>query len=56
MEVSRIVNELIGQTDWQPGNGLAFVLSGNGHREANAFKVGSSLRPAELRIKYVVTP
>ena len=55
-DLSAIVQQIIGEPDWSPGNSLAFIVTGTGRREANSFESGSGRIPAQLHVEYTVTP
>ncbi|MEH6824771.1 MAG: PilC/PilY family type IV pilus protein [Motiliproteus sp.] len=43
-DISAIINTIIANTDWAPGNSLSLIISGSGQRIAHAFD-GSNLAP-----------
>ena len=47
--IAPIIEEIVGQGGWQPGNAIAFIFTGTGARAANNFDSG---KPASLFLKY----
>jgi hypothetical protein len=41
-DLAGLIQEVIGRDDWQPGNSIAFVISGTGKRIAMVFRNGES--------------
>ncbi len=51
-DLSHIVQEIVDQNTWTPGNALSFILKGSsGTREAESYESGAHLAP-KLRITY----
>lgn len=50
-DLSNVVQEIIDRSGWASGNGMAFIISGSGIREAWSFDSNPDLAPA-LTIKY----
>jgi len=49
--ITDIIDEIIQQGTWNPGNSMSFIISGSGKRVAEAFDKSSST-PAQLIIEY----
>ncbi|MEN8184474.1 MAG: MopE-related protein, partial [Myxococcota bacterium] len=50
-ELTTLVQEIVDRPGWSPGNAMAVVISGSGHRTAEAYD-GSSSRAAVLEVDY----
>ena len=50
-DISALVQEIIGQNDWLPGNAIAFIISGAGERVAESFN-GKPEAAAQLFITF----
>lgn len=48
-----IVQEIVGQTDWQPYHAMTFIIAGSGERTAESYE-GNDTRAAELTISYTM--
>jgi sugar lactone lactonase YvrE len=44
-DLSAIVNEIVGRSDWSSGNALAFIITGTGKRTADSYEGGVSNAP-----------
>ncbi len=54
-DLSQIVQEVIGQPDWQSNQSMSFIITGSGLRLAKAFEKASAWAP-ELVIEYQIPP
>jgi hypothetical protein len=52
-DISAIISEITGRTDWASGNDLALIFSGTGPRTAEAFESGAATAPL-LYVEYVI--
>lgn len=51
-DLTTIVQELVNAEEWQEGNSMAFILTGNGTRTAESFDGKSDLAPL-LKVKFI---
>ena len=51
-ELKSIVQEIVSQGGWAPGNAIAFIVTGTGHRTAEPFQSGSNTIWPLLHIEY----
>ncbi|NVJ62264.1 MAG: hypothetical protein HWE27_17890 [Gammaproteobacteria bacterium] len=51
-DLSDIVQSIVNRNDWQPGNNMVFIFTGNGRRTAESYD-GSSSRAARLVVEYL---
>jgi hypothetical protein len=50
-DLSAVVNEVVSRPGWASGNALAFIVTGTGHRTADAYDGGSAVAPL-LHVEY----
>lgn len=50
-DLSALVQEVVSRPGWASGNALAFIVSGTGHRTADAYDGGSAVAPL-LHVEY----
>jgi K319-like protein len=50
-DLSAIVQEIVNRTGWSSGNALVFIITGTGHRTADAFE-GNAAGAARLHIEF----
>ena len=51
-DLSAVIQEIVNRTGWAPGNALALIITGTGHRTARAFERSATGAPL-LHIEYV---
>jgi SdiA-regulated len=50
-DLKAVVQEVVGRPGWQPGNAIAVIVTGSGHRTADSFEGGASKAPL-LHVEY----
>lgn len=50
-DLSAVVQEVVSRSGWTSGNALAFIVTGTGHRTAEAFESGAATAPL-LHVEY----
>lgn len=50
-----VINEIVHRSGWTSGNAMAFIVTGTGHRTADAFDGGATVSP-KLVISYATDP